>query len=119
MKQIAKAFLFISLLSLSVSAQNTKALSISVSEPFLLPPFPAVSAKLPEDSVTMGDWRTFPEMKLDIPIAIGPFEPTWESIEKNYPGEPLGFVKRRWASGSTSAHNPQHPAYLKLINHSL
>ena len=88
MKQIAKAFLFISLLSLSVSAQKTKALSISVSEPFLLPPFPAVSAKLPEDSVTMGDWRTFPEMKLDIPIASGPFEPTWESIEKNYPGEP-------------------------------
>ena len=27
-------------------------------------------------------------MKLNIPIASGPFEPTWESIEKNYPGEP-------------------------------
>lgn len=36
----------------------------------------------------MGDWKTFPEMILDIPIADGPFEPTWESIEKNYPGEP-------------------------------
>lgn len=36
----------------------------------------------------MGDWKTFPEMKLDIPIAAGPFEPTWESIEKNYPGSP-------------------------------
>jgi len=88
MKQIAKAFLFISLLSLSVSAQNTKALAKSVPGPFLLPPFPSIPAKLPEDSVTMGDWRTFPEMKLDIPIANGPFEPTWESIEKNYPGEP-------------------------------
>ena len=36
----------------------------------------------------MGDWKTFPEIILDIPIADGPFEPTWESIEKNYPGEP-------------------------------
>jgi len=119
MKQIAKAFLFISLLSLSVSAQNTKALSILVSEPFLLSPFPSIPTKLPEDSVTMGDWRTFPEMKLDRPIASGPIEPTLESIEKNYPGEPLGFVKQRWASGSTSSHNPQHPSYLKLMNHSL
>jgi len=36
----------------------------------------------------MGDWKSFPELKLEIPIASGPFEPTWESIEKNYPGEP-------------------------------
>ncbi|MDX1906587.1 MAG: alpha-L-fucosidase [Bacteroidia bacterium] len=36
----------------------------------------------------MGDWKTFPEIQLDIPIAPGPFEPNWESIEKNYPGEP-------------------------------
>ena len=36
----------------------------------------------------MGDSKTFPEVKLEIPIAKGPFEPTWESIEKNYPGEP-------------------------------
>jgi alpha-L-fucosidase len=27
-------------------------------------------------------------MKLGLPIAPGPFEPTWESIEKNYPGDP-------------------------------
>ena len=36
----------------------------------------------------MGDSRSFPEMKLNLPIAPGPFEPTWASIEKNYPGEP-------------------------------
>ena len=54
----------------------------------LLPPFPSIPAKLPVDSVPMGDWKSFPEMKLDIPVAPGPFEPTWESIEKNYPGEP-------------------------------
>lgn len=37
----------------------------------------------------MGDWKSSPEMKLDdLPIAPGPFKPTWESIDKNYPGIP-------------------------------
>lgn len=54
----------------------------------LLPPFPEIPEKQPLNSVQMGDWKSFPEVKLDIPIAEGPFEPTWESIEKNYPGEP-------------------------------
>lgn len=65
--------------------------------PFVLPvclyaqeknPLPAIPKPKPVDSETLGDWKTFPEMKLDIPIAKGPFEPTWESIEKNYPGTP-------------------------------
>jgi alpha-L-fucosidase len=43
---------------------------------------------LAENTVPLGNSRSFPEIKLDIPIAPGPFEPTWESIEKNYPGEP-------------------------------
>ena len=51
-------------------------------------PMPTIPAAKPIDSETMGDWKSFPEVKLDIPIAKGPFEPTWESIEKNYPGEP-------------------------------
>ena len=51
-------------------------------------PMPAVPSAGPPNSVQMGDWKSFPEMKLDIPVAPGPFEPTWESIEKNYPGEP-------------------------------
>ncbi|MEO8253058.1 MAG: alpha-L-fucosidase, partial [Flavobacterium sp.] len=51
-------------------------------------PMPVVPAPLPINSVPMGDSKTFPEVKLEIPIAKGPFEPTWESIEKNYPGEP-------------------------------
>ncbi len=51
-------------------------------------PIPDVPPPQAQDSVPMGDSRSFPEMKLDIPIAPGPFEPTWESIEKNYPGEP-------------------------------
>ena len=51
-------------------------------------PMPAIPAAKPMNSVPMGDWKSYPEMKLDIPVAPGPFEPTWESIEKNYPGAP-------------------------------
>jgi len=88
MKRISGIILIISIAILGLSAQTKKALTKSSAEPYLLPPFPSVSAILPQDSVAMGDWKSFPEMKLNIPIASGPFEPTWESIEKNYPGEP-------------------------------
>ena len=53
-----------------------------------LAPIPAVPPPQAPDSVPMGDLKSFPEMKLDIPVASGPFAPTWASIEKNYPGEP-------------------------------
>jgi alpha-L-fucosidase len=52
------------------------------------PPIPEIPAPRAQDSVPMGDVNSFPEVKLDIPVAPGPFQPTWESIEKNYPGEP-------------------------------
>lgn len=71
-----------------IHAQNTIAQPNPNAGTIQLPPFPEVPAKQPLNSVEMGDWKTFPEMKLDIPIAPGPFEPSWESIEKNYPGEP-------------------------------
>jgi hypothetical protein len=52
----------------------------------------AQPSKLPQpllpDSVPMGDSNAAPEVKLELPIIPGPFEPTWESIEKNYPGTP-------------------------------
>ena len=51
-------------------------------------PIPKVPEKQPINSVSMGDWKSFSEIKLNIPIASGPFQPTRESIEKNYPGEP-------------------------------
>ncbi|WP_281310273.1 alpha-L-fucosidase [Flavobacterium flavigenum] len=51
-------------------------------------PIPAVRTPLAVNTVPMGDLETFQEVKLDLPITKGPFEPTWESIEKNYPGEP-------------------------------
>ena len=53
-----------------------------------LEPMPSVHAPLPENSVPMGDGDTFKEVKLDLPIASGPYEPTWNSIEANYPGTP-------------------------------
>jgi alpha-L-fucosidase len=77
MKQITIAIFFITALSLALNAQKS-----------LLPPFPDVPKKQALNSVEFGDWKSFSEIKLDIPIAPGPFEPTWESIEKNYPGEP-------------------------------
>lgn len=36
----------------------------------------------------MGQTDNTAECVLDLPIAPGPFEPTWISIEKNYPGTP-------------------------------
>jgi alpha-L-fucosidase len=49
---------------------------------------PEVPAPRPIDSVALGDLKDSPEVKLELPIASGPFEPTWASIEKNYPGTP-------------------------------
>ncbi|MFB9109486.1 alpha-L-fucosidase [Flavobacterium gyeonganense] len=68
-------FTILFLLQLSIYAQDKN-------------PIPAVPTPLAVNSVPMGDLETFPEVKLDLPITKGPFEPTWESIEKNYPGEP-------------------------------
>ena len=53
-----------------------------------LPPIPTIPEPSPLDSVPMGDAGSAPEVKLDLPIEPGPFEPTWASIEKNYPGTP-------------------------------
>ncbi|MBN1854413.1 MAG: alpha-L-fucosidase [Pirellulales bacterium] len=53
-----------------------------------LGPIPDSPEPLPVNSVPMADSRTFEEVKLDLPVTSGPFEPTWESIEANYPGTP-------------------------------
>lgn len=53
-----------------------------------LPPFPALPTPQPVDSVPLADSKSAPEVKLDLPITPGPYAPTWESIEKNYPGTP-------------------------------
>ena len=51
-------------------------------------PIPSIRPQQPDDSLTMQDPATFPEVKMDFPIADGPFLPTWESIAANYPGTP-------------------------------
>jgi alpha-L-fucosidase len=73
-----------------------QALSLALTLPTLnafaalppLPPFPSLPAPQPVDSVPMADSKSAPEVKLDLPITPGPYAPTWESIEKNYPGTP-------------------------------
>jgi alpha-L-fucosidase len=86
-----KSLIIISVVLISnvdLNAQNKIEDSKSNAQNYLLSAFPSIPVKQPIDSVKMGEWKTFPEMKLNIPIESGPFEPTWESIEKNYPGEP-------------------------------
>lgn len=51
-------------------------------------PIPEVPPTGAENSLTMQDPATFNEVKMDFPIAKGPFEPTWDSIAANYPGTP-------------------------------
>ncbi len=53
-----------------------------------LPDMPEVPTALAVGSVPLGNSDDFEDMILDIPIADGPFAPTWESIEANYPGTP-------------------------------
>lgn len=83
-----------------------------------LPPMPAVPEPAAPGSIPLGNPKDFPETKMDFPITIrqlyqalewehkrfrihlqpytvcyerfvtGPYEPTWESIDKNYPGDP-------------------------------
>ena len=47
-----------------------------------------VPAAQPPDSLTMQDPATFAEVKMDFPIGSGPFQPTWDSINANYPSDP-------------------------------
>jgi alpha-L-fucosidase len=51
-------------------------------------PVPQVPSPGPINGMPMGDWNSFSEVKLNLPIYPGPFKPTWESIESNYPGDP-------------------------------
>jgi alpha-L-fucosidase len=59
-------------------------------EPEPIPPLPAPK---PAGTVPLGDQRNFPEVKLNFPIAEGPYGPTWDSIEKNYPGKELAWLR--------------------------
>ena len=45
---------------------------------------PDVPAPLPAGTVPVGDPASFEEVKMDFPMAAGPFQPTWNSISENY-----------------------------------
>lgn len=71
---------------LTVTSMSILASALSPLPP--LPPIPELPATRPVDSVPIAPSKDAPEVKLDLPIAAGPFEPTWASIERNYPGTP-------------------------------
>ena len=53
-----------------------------------VPTIPEVDSPKPIATVPLADVNTFKDIQLDIPICDGPFRPSWESIEQNYPGTP-------------------------------
>lgn len=115
-------------LTFSVNAQESK-IHIKSTLPDKLPPIPAVQKPLGIDTVPMGDSRTFSEIRLDIPVTPGPFEPNWESIEKNYPGEPAWLREAKFGiwvhfgpqsageSGDWYARNLYKQGHLANNNH--
>lgn len=59
-----------------------------------LPPIPNVPAPKALGSVAMGDPAKFDEVKMDFPIAAGPFQPTWDSIKSNYPTTDSAWLRK-------------------------
>ncbi|MBR0037058.1 MAG: alpha-L-fucosidase, partial [Bacteroidales bacterium] len=74
--------------TLAVIACTSATFAQSVPDLPALPPIPQVDKTQAVGSVPLGDINTFREIQLDIPITDGPFKPSWESIEQNYPGTP-------------------------------
>jgi alpha-L-fucosidase len=115
------------LLALTVSlAWSSFIATPSMATPLAMPKIPASA---PEDSVPMGSAEQFEEVKLDFPIATGPFEPTWSSIEKNYPGSPKWLRDAKFGiwvhfgpqsageSGDWYARNLYKPGHIAYQNH--
>jgi len=75
-------------LLLAIGLPIYRALPVWAQKMLPLEPFPEAPALQPPDSLTMQDPATFAEVKMDFPIAAGPYEPTWDSINRNYPADP-------------------------------
>jgi alpha-L-fucosidase len=113
------------LLALAVSLAWSSVTAI----PSMAAPMPNLPASAPEDSVPMGPAEQFEEVKLDFPIAAGPFEATWNSIEKNYPGSPKWLRDAKFGiwvhfgpqsageSGDWYARNLYKPGNIAYQNH--
>ena len=80
-----------------------------------LGPIPEVQEALPENSVPLGNAMQFKEVKMDLPITSGPYQPTWESIESNYPGTPEWLRDAKfgiWVHFGCYNNNPENRAKL-------
>lgn len=92
-----KATIFTSVIVLFLflyACSASRNLHITDTHTLELPPFspiPDVPASLPPSTVEMGDPAEYEEVKMTFPMMQGPFEPTWESIDSNYPGNPEWF----------------------------
>ena len=56
-------------------------------------PIPDLPPPKPPGSVAMGDPKNFEEVKMDFPIAEGPYQPTWDSIAQNYPEKDVAWLR--------------------------
>ena len=107
MKRILAIIFCIGITAFNLHAQDSKGKTKSPVASIPMRPIPEVPPKKPIDSVPMGDSKSFPEMKLDIPVAPGPFDPTWESIEKTTRVNRHGFVKQNLVFGFILVPRPQ------------
>ncbi len=92
-------------------------------------PLPIIPPAQREDSLQMQDPDSFPEVKMDFPIEEGPFQPTWESINKNYTRDPAWLRKAKFGiwvhfgpqsagqSGDWYARKMYQPGTLAYKNH--
>lgn len=92
-------------------------------------PMPEVPESRAINSVPLGNPDNFEEIQLEIPITQGPFEANWNSIEKNYPGNPqwlreakVGFwvhfgPQSAGESGDWYARNLYKPTHHAYKNH--
>jgi len=92
-------------------------------------PMPAIPPTQPANSITMQDPATFPEVKMDFPIAAGPFQPTWDSIDEHYTEDPAWMRQAKFgiwvhfgpqsagASGDWYARKMYQPGTLAYENH--
>lgn len=76
-------------LGIALSAA-TGAFAQTMPDPAPMPELPPPQAP---GSVEMGDPAKFPEVKMDFPIAEGPYGPTWDSIARNYPAKEVAWLR--------------------------
>ncbi len=99
MKRITVLANTVVLLALMSACSSTKNVGITDSYKLELPPLspiPEVPAPLPPATVKMDDPSEYEEVKMTFPMMDGPFQPTWESIDSNYPGNPEWFKQGKF-----------------------